>query len=59
MYKENKLGIKVYDENIYIIDNIHFSVNSISISGDLDKFKRYFRFINTKIYGFNIYKTKK
>jgi len=57
MHKENKLGIKVYDTDTFIINSIDWSVNSISIDGQINKL-HYFRQINNKNYGFKIKKEK-
>ena len=50
MIKDNPFGIKVYDKDTSFIDNIHFSINSISIVETIVQDTK-FRVIDKKIYG--------
>lgn len=52
MYKKNKYGFYVYPDDVYYINNIHWSINSISYTDCL-----FYRLIDNKIFGIELYKT--
>jgi hypothetical protein len=51
MYIKSKLGIKLFDNGVFIIDNEYFHVNSIFHIFTTDKY----RIINHKNYGIQLH----
>jgi hypothetical protein len=60
MLKDNPYGIKIYSINETYIDNIHYSINSVSVATESMDYRNiyYTRWINSKWFGIKLIKRK-